>query len=441
MNDMFREDRPAEGTPKVADVPSLAPDLAARHEPFPLTDVQKAYWIGRSGTFDLGHIGCHVYLEVKLAAHDSERLQAAWQMLIEHHDMLRAIVREDGRQQILVEVPRYKIEHRDLSSAEPASARAEVEAIRQRMSHQVFRPDRWPLFEVRTTELDGGTLLHLSIDLLFVDFWSIQLLVKEYMQLVSDPDPYLPPLDLSFRDYVLFTARQRESSAYRRAEDYWCNRLDTLPGPPQLPLAKKPADIARPHFVRRDLALDAETWRQLKDRSAKAGVTPSIALTAAFARILGRWGGSRHFTLNLTQFQRAPVHLQVNRLIGDFTTILLLEICDPGADTFETLAQRLGTQFWSDLEHAEYGGLRVLHELARRAGGGTLAMPVVFTSALARALPGLEPVDDIGTIVHSVSQTPQVWLDHQVYEQRGRLHLSWDAVEELFPAEIGRAHV
>ena len=195
--------------------------------------MQKAYWIGRSGTFDLGHIGCHVYLEVKLAAHDSERLQAAWQMLIEHHDMLRAIVREDGRQQILVEVPRYKIEHRDLGSAEAASARAEVEAIRQRMSHQVFRPDRWPLFEVRTTELDSGTLLHLSIDLLFIDFWSIQLLVKEYMQLVSDPDPYLPPLDLSFRDYVLFTARQREHVAGMTATspeiEQWIVMQDVFP--------------------------------------------------------------------------------------------------------------------------------------------------------------------------------------------------------------------
>jgi amino acid adenylation domain-containing protein len=436
MNDLFREDRQAEGKSKIADVPSLVPDLAARHEPFPLTDVQKAYWIGRGGTFDLGHVGCHVYLELKLAEHDRERLRAAWQMLIEHHDMLRAIVREDGRQQILVEVPPYKVEHRDLSGTDPASAQAEVEGIRQRMSHQVFRPDEWPLFEVRTTELDSGTLLHLSIDLMFVDFWSIQLLVKEYLQLVSDPDPYLPPLDLSFRDYVLFNARQRESSAYRRAEDYWRKRLDTLPGAPQLPIAKQPADIARPHFVRRDLVLDADTWRQLKERSAKAGVTPSIGITAAFARILGRWSGSRHFTLNLTQFQRARVHPQVNRLIGDFTTILLLEICDASTDTFETLATRIGTQFWSDLEHAEYGGLRVLHELARRAGGGTLAMPVVFTSALARALPGLEPADDIGTIVHSVSQTPQVWLDHQVYEQRGRLHLSWDAVEELFPAGL-----
>jgi len=108
MNDMFREDRPAEGTPKLRTSRRLPRTLAARHEPFPLTEVQKAYWIGRSGTFDLGHIGCHVYLEVKLAAHDSERLQAAWQMLIEHHDMLRAIVREDGRQQILIDVPRYR---------------------------------------------------------------------------------------------------------------------------------------------------------------------------------------------------------------------------------------------------------------------------------------------------------------------------------------------
>jgi hypothetical protein len=140
MNDMFREDRPAEGTPKVADVPSLAPDLAARHEPFPLTDVQKAYWIGRSGTFDLGHIGCHVYLEVKLAAHDSERLQAAWQMLIQHHDMLRAIVRE-GRP---AADPRRGAALQD-RAPRPEQRRPGFGAGRSRsdpgsMSHQVFRP-------------------------------------------------------------------------------------------------------------------------------------------------------------------------------------------------------------------------------------------------------------------------------------------------------------
>src|SRR5687767_10285783 len=31
--------------------PSVDPDPAKRHEPFPLTDIQQAYWIGRSSQF------------------------------------------------------------------------------------------------------------------------------------------------------------------------------------------------------------------------------------------------------------------------------------------------------------------------------------------------------------------------------------------------------
>lgn len=33
----------------------------------------------------------------------------------------------------------------------------------------------------------------------------------------------------------------------------------------------------------------------------------------------------------------------------------------------------------------------------------------------------------------SLTQTPQVWLDHQTYEQDGALMLNWDVVEGLFP--------
>ncbi|WP_164845401.1 AMP-binding protein, partial [Pseudovibrio denitrificans] len=36
----------------------------------------------------------------------------------------------------------------------------------------------------------------------------------------------------------------------------------------------------------------------------------------------------------------------------------------------------------------------------------------------------------------TISQTPQVWLDHQVMEKDGCLYLNWDAVEELFDARI-----
>ena len=38
----------------------------------------------------------------------------------------------------------------------------------------------------------------------------------------------------------------------------------------------------------------------------------------------------------------------------------------------------------------------------------------------------------LGKLNYNISQTPQVWLDHQVVEMDGCLCLFWDAVEELF---------
>ena len=84
---------------------TIVPDPDHRFDPFPLTEVQQAYWAGRSGDFELGNVATHVYLELKCASLDLERLTGAWRRLIGRHDMLRAIVRPDGRQQVLPEVP------------------------------------------------------------------------------------------------------------------------------------------------------------------------------------------------------------------------------------------------------------------------------------------------------------------------------------------------
>jgi acyl carrier protein len=45
-----------ESLPQVVVVPE------ARHEPFALTDIQQAYWMGRNKAFELGNITTHVYL-------------------------------------------------------------------------------------------------------------------------------------------------------------------------------------------------------------------------------------------------------------------------------------------------------------------------------------------------------------------------------------------
>ncbi len=72
-------------------------------------------------------------------------------------------------------------------------------------------------------------------------------------------------------------------------------------------------------------------------------------------------------------------------------------------------------------------------------------MPVVFTSTLnqaekvdpeTEAEPAESRPEGGGGWVYGISQTPQVWLDHQVSETLGALSYKWDAVEELFPAGV-----
>jgi len=56
----------------------LESDRLSRFDPFPLTDVQRAYWLGRRNYFELGNIACHGYFEFVLPELDGAALRAAW---------------------------------------------------------------------------------------------------------------------------------------------------------------------------------------------------------------------------------------------------------------------------------------------------------------------------------------------------------------------------
>jgi acyl carrier protein len=209
----------ASGQATRTDLPQeIVPDPASRHLPFPLNDIQGAYWVGRNRSLELGGVGSHFYLEFERTTLDVERLSRAWQQLIERHEMLRAVVREDGQQQILKDVPSYAIGVTDLQNMSESEAQAQVDAIRERMAHQVYDPARWPLFEVRVTQLwDKRLRVHVSIDLLIADVWSLFILFREWGALYEQPERQLPPIALSFRDYLLADVALQTTHQYAYA--------------------------------------------------------------------------------------------------------------------------------------------------------------------------------------------------------------------------------
>ncbi|MEU8029626.1 amino acid adenylation domain-containing protein [Streptomyces sp. NPDC049099] len=412
-----------DSTPRTARAVTADPEH--RHEPFPLTDVQRAYWLGRGEDFTLGGIGCHFYREYDVEDLDAARLEAALNRLIRRHEMLRMVVDADGRQRVLSEVPRLTVEITDAGS-DPEAAFAE---LRETASHQVFDPARWPLFAVRGVRAGRRTRLAVGIDNIALDALSILIFYAELAALYADPDAELPPADVSFRDYMCSTAPEAEAVAAARA--YWTDLLPQLPPAPALPLAKDPAAVERPRFTRREARIAPQQWQVLTERARANGLTPSGVLLTAFAEVLGRWSARPDLTLNLTLFDRRDVHPHIGNVLGDFTSLMLVSSCPQPEESWSARARRVQQELWRSLDHREVSAVWVLRELARRTGEAETTMPVVFTSAL--GVGGQAPRAPFDRQVWGVSQTPQVWLDHQVTEDGDGVRLNWDVVEELFP--------
>ena len=427
-------------------LPQIITNEAERYQPFPLTEIQQAYLLGRDDSFDLSNVSTHVYGELDMVGLDLEKFEQAWQHLIQKHEMMRAIVNKDGYQQILEQVPDYRIEVLDLREVEAEVANSKILAIRKRLSHQLLPTDTWPLFEVRAALLSSSkTRLFISIDLLIADAWSLELIFQELVSYLRNSQPSQKPIDVSFRDYVLAEIALKDSEVYRRSKTYWQNRVATLPPSPELPLGANLASVKRPRFVRRIRKISPEHWQKIRQQGFKMGLTPSVIILAAFGEVLAAWSKQPRFTLNITLFRRLSLHQDINRLVGDFTSLDLLAIDNAGLATFTTRAKNIQRQLWQDLEHRYMSGMEVLRKIAHAQQRYTGAlMPVVYTSTLTNDSLNRDrfanssdtegaSVYKLGEMVYNLSQTPQIYLDHYVGEEQGTLLLGWDTVDEVFP--------
>src|SRR5581483_10049881 len=112
----------------------VVPDPLHGGQPFPLTDLQQAYWVGRQDHLEMGNDGTHNYAEYDVVDLDVPRWEAAWRRLIARHDMLRCVVLPDGRQRILPEPDDFHLEVTDLSGLGEAEQAAELKALRDELS-------------------------------------------------------------------------------------------------------------------------------------------------------------------------------------------------------------------------------------------------------------------------------------------------------------------
>lgn len=411
-----------------------APNAVARDDgdAFDLTPVQQAYWFGRRDDQPLGGVGCHLYLELDGEGVDPSRLDLAVKRLAIRHPMLRARFSDDGLQRIADDGSAVALTVHDFRGRSDGVAEALAE-LRDRLSHRRLAVADGETFGVQLSLLSGGgTRLHFDIDLLVADVLSVSIVLGDLAAIYDGREDELPPLTIDFRDYLARVRSERAADS-DMARRYWSERLPSLPSGPRLPLRRDPHDRAAPRFVRRQFHLASADIDRIQAQARRHGVTLACTLATAYGEVLARWAAEPRFLINIPLFDRREIDPAVRHMVADFTNLVLLEADFSTRAGFADRVRGIQAQLHRDIAQGDYSGVEVLRDLARHDQGGGRTAPVVFACNLGAPFVPQAAAEAFGQVSWMISQTPQVWLDHQTYPTPDGLLLNWDAVEDLFP--------
>ncbi|MDQ3037764.1 MAG: amino acid adenylation domain-containing protein, partial [Myxococcota bacterium] len=202
-------------------------------EPFPLTPAQRGFLLAEALSPDARQSWVASFtLEGAL---DPERLQRAFDRLVDRHAMLRVELLTSARPPLQRELP---VGRRITIAYEPDATPARVGACFDEERAHAFDPAGWPLVRVRLLRLTPGRhALIVHAHHLVGDGLSAALLARELLAiddaLHRGAEPDLPPLRTTFRQWVARSAEHdaragHESDAFFRArfaEPYEAPRL------------------------------------------------------------------------------------------------------------------------------------------------------------------------------------------------------------------------
>lgn len=406
-------------------VKDITPDFDNRYEEFPLNNVQIAYLSGRSKELVLGGYGTAFFSETQ-GNYDCKKLNDTINILIKRHDMLRAVIYTSGVQQILPpDKVKYDIQEKDISDMTVSEQNEYLKKRYGELRNIVFETGRWPMFSVETVRTSENNVHILYVfDALIMDAFSVIMLAGELERLYNG-EKVGEELQLSFRDYILEVRNRTDE--YEKDKKYWLEKAEAFPDAPALKFKTPPEELHIPDFKRKHICFNSDVWNNIRELSMKLNITPAILLCGLYSYTLSLYSGQSELAVNLTVFSREQIHSQIDKILGDFTKIVLLDYNFSCGKDFKDILSESHTKLNDYLTHLHFDGIDFMRQLARihKPVNGRPLMPVVFTSALFDS-------DIVYDCDKASSRTPQVYLDCQAMLQKGELHIVWDYPDGLF---------
>ena len=410
-------------------------------EEFPLTPMQQAYWIGEKNFFSLSGAAFY-YQEYHVESLDIPRLELCLNKIISINEMMRVRILPSGHQVVVKdeEVPFYQISVNNLTIKMDDEAGASLEVIRNNIISNPGDVEKWPLFKLRVSTTHSGDVVHLLGrfilgDALSWDMFFRQLLIAYY----ENKLPARP--SAVYRDYVASLNEHKHTHLYKSSVSYWRSIDRSILSPPNIPiyqhLLTTTSSFTR---KRRSLFLAQKQWGEFIRISRENNLSPNALLCALFCITLKVWANSEQFSINMMYSRRANGNHEFPDLFGNCTSTIPLVINLTGNQTVESNALAIQETIMKSIENSALSGVEITRLLTRDGNDGDITpIPIVFASTLGLSDPNITQQlmsKHNWRYGYGYIQTPQIWLDCQVYDSDFGVRINWDCVEEIFPEGV-----
>ncbi|HEY0095594.1 MAG TPA: condensation domain-containing protein, partial [Archangium sp.] len=326
--------------------PALPPLLrASREAHLPLSFSQQRLWF--LDQMEPGSATYNIPAAFRLSGLlDLPALQHAFLSLSQRHESLRTTFQPGqlGPVQVISTTPSVPMPNVDLQALPESEREAEVRRLVLEEAQTPFDLARGPLLRVRLLTLarDEHVLL-LTLHHIVADGWSMGVLIHElatfYEAFTTGRAPRLPELPVQYADYAVWQREWLRGEALEAQLSFWKQQLAGAPAALELPTDKPRPAVQTFEGATHRFQLSRELADALHALCRREGVTPFMALLAAFQVLLSRYSGQDDLCVGSPIAGRR--HAELEGLIGFFVNTLVLRTRLDSALSFRELLARV----------------------------------------------------------------------------------------------------
>ncbi|MCY9456264.1 non-ribosomal peptide synthetase, partial [Bacillus inaquosorum] len=276
---------------------------------------------------------------------DPDRLNAAFQKLIERHEALRTSF------ELYEGEPAQRIHQNVEFTIERIQASEEEADDRVLDFIQAFDLAKPPLMRAALIELEPARhVLVVDMHHIISDGVSVNILMKDLSRLYEGNEP--DPLSVQYKDYAVWQQSDIQKRNIKSQEAYWLDQFRD-----DIPVLDIPADYERP-AVRDyegesfEFVIPEHLKQGLSQMEENTGATLYMILLAAYTILLSKYSGQEDIVVGTPSAGRN--HLDVESVVGMFVNTLVIRNQPAGRKTFDAYLNEVKENMLNAYKNQDY---------------------------------------------------------------------------------------